>query len=71
MYTPRSGTFSNISQCVFIFVVKKVFKNIPQRKGPLESQGRKGWTILKMIRRKWVLEAKEKYLRIETTGNLS
>jgi len=51
--------------------VKKVFKNIPKGKGPLESQERNGWTILKMIRRKWALEAEEKYLRIETNGNLS
>jgi len=47
--------------------VEKVFKNIPKGKGPLECQER---NILKMIRRKWALEAEEKYLGIET-GNLS
>jgi hypothetical protein len=28
---------------------KKVFKNIPDEKSPLESQERDGWTMLKMI----------------------
>jgi len=51
--------------------VKKVFKNILKGKGLLESQERKDWTILKMIRRKWALEAEAKYLWIQTTGNLT
>jgi hypothetical protein len=29
--------------------MKKVFKNIPEEKHPLESQDRDGWTMLKMI----------------------
>jgi hypothetical protein len=33
--------------------VKEVFRNIPQGKGPLESQETDGWTMLKMISRNW------------------
>jgi hypothetical protein len=40
--------------------VKKVFKIIPEGKGPLESQERDGWTMLKITRTKRVLEVGEK-----------
>jgi hypothetical protein len=29
--------------------VKEVFKNIPEEKGPLESQEKDGWAMLKMV----------------------
>jgi RNA-splicing ligase RtcB len=52
-----------------MFVVKKVFKNIPKGKGSV-GKSRNGWTILKMIRRKRVSEDEEKHLRKETPKNL-
>jgi hypothetical protein len=40
--------------------LKEVFKIFPGEKGPLESQETNGWTMLKIIRTKRVLEAVEK-----------
>ena len=41
-------------------VRRKCFRISQKEKGPLENQERGDWTILKMIRRKWMLEAGEK-----------
>jgi hypothetical protein len=51
--------------------MKKVFKDSQKVKGPLESQERDGWTMLKMIWGKWVLVAREKRLGLETPENWS
>jgi len=48
--------------------LKKAFI-IPEEKGPLESQERICWTLLKTTRTKRVLEAGEKLPGIETPGN--
>jgi hypothetical protein len=40
--------------------VSNVITYIPEGKGLLESQERNGLTMLKMLCRKWVLEAGEK-----------
>jgi hypothetical protein len=48
---------------------KKCLRISQKEKGQLESHERAGWTMVKMIRRKWVLVGGEEYLGIETPGN--
>jgi hypothetical protein len=52
--------------------VKQVLKNrpIPEGKSPLENQERDVWAMLKMIRRKWMLEAGEEQVGRENVWKL-
>lgn len=49
--------------------VQQVLKNIPEGKYQLENQEKVGWTMLQNTRRKWMSEAAEKQVGLDTPGN--